>query len=474
MSDHQSNRAHGPDWWRARLQRHMSELIRLAAPAVLMRLGLMGLTMVDVAMVGHYATEHLAWLNLANQTYLMFSIVVALGLQMGVVVHVSNAFGREDWRECGRIWRRTLPFAGGIGAIMALVAVPAYPVLLVLGQSPDTASEGARLIHILALGLPAHVLFITCSFFLEGIGKPTVGFLTMVIANLVNALFNYMLIYGQYGFPELGAEGSAWTSTIVRLVMVVSMLAYILFAPSMRRFAVREKPAQRWRDWASQRHMGYASAVSLAGEVAAFSALAVIAGWLGIVPLAAHGVVYQVLGPPLMIAIGIGVAASVRTGIAHGRGDRLDTILAGVCGILLAALVCGVFAVLIFVFTEDAMGLFTDDQRLILFLLPITLIFTIGMLFDALQMTISSILRGLGETWWPTALQSFSFLVVMLPLSYAFAITWERGFQGLMEGMLIGVVFSFGLQMARFWWLTHKGSPVTDEIQVPSDPAGDL
>ena len=448
----------GRGWFRARLKRHMVELVRLAAP-VMMRLGLMALGIVDIAMVGHYATTHLAWLNLANQSYVMFAIVVSLGLLMGVVVHTSNAYGRDDLAACGRVWRRTLPFSACIATLMLILGFFGEWVLLRLGQTPENAAAGGTLILILSVGLPAHVFFINCSMFLEGVKRPEVGFYIMIAANLVNVILNYALIYGHFGAPELGSEGSAWASTGVRLVMCGLMIGYIWYAPSIQKFGVRNPHGQKWHDWADQRKMGYASAVSLTAEVIAFSALALFAGWISTVALASHGVVYQVLGIPLMISLGIGIAASVRTSIAHGRGDSADTLLAGLSGLALGLFTVIFFGVIIILFTRWALGIFSDDMRIITLLLPMTLLYTAGMIFDAMQMIISNILRGLGETWWPTVLQFIAFIGVMLPACYLLAFPMERGFLGLMEGMTIGVIVSFALQIWRFVWLMRSSNP---------------
>ena len=118
--DEPRNRA----WIEERLKRHFGELLRLSAPAVLMRVGILALAMVDTAIVGHYATEHLAWLNLANQSIVMFAIVVGLGLMTSIVVFTANAFGHGDMAACGRIWRRSLPFAALSGGLSSLPCGP--------------------------------------------------------------------------------------------------------------------------------------------------------------------------------------------------------------------------------------------------------------------------------------------------------------------------------------------------------------
>lgn len=443
-------------WLKTRLKRHVRELVRLAVPAVMMRVGLMTVAMVDTAMVGHYATQHLAWLNLANQSVIMFTFVVGLGLLSGVIIYTANAYGQADFRGAGKVWRRTLPFSLTIGGLLVALCWPAEQWLTLLGQTPEDAAYGGNLVRILALGLPGHFLFVNCTMFLEGIRRSHIGFYLMVGANIVNFTLNYALIFGNWGAPELGAEGSAWASTGVRWFMAFSAIYYVWNAKSLRKFKVREPHEQKASEWRDQRQMGYAAGVSMAAEVVAFSALAIFAGWLGTVPLAAFGVVYQVLGIPLMISIGVGVATSVRVGIALSRKDARDAQLAGYTGIAVTLFIVSVMALVIFGFTETMTRIFTNDMRIIDLLVPIAAIYVLGMIFDAAQMVASMVLRGYKETWWPTYLQGAAFVFVMLPLSYYLSIQLERGFQGLMEGMLAGVIVSFVLQLLRFRYLAIR------------------
>jgi len=447
---------HSPAWLKERLTRHFSELARLALPAVMMRIGLMGLAMVDTAMVGHYATQHLAWLNLANQSVIMFALVVGLGLLSGILFYTANAFGTDDFREAGRIWRRNIPFTLVVGGIILLLILPSEYWLTLLGQTPENAETSGWIAVILALGLPGHMLFVNCTMFLEGIKRADVGFYMMLAANIVNVALNYALIFGHWGFPELGAEGSAWASTGVRWFMAASVLAFVWWAPSLKKYELRRPHGQAYSEWSDQRQMGYASAVSLAAEVLAFGALAIFAGWLGTVPLAAHGVMFQVVGIPLMISIGIGVATTVRVGIAFARKDRADTALAAVSGIAMNFALVGALGIIIYFNTEGLMRIFTNDECIIVLLLPIAALFIMAMLFDASQMVASLVLRGFKETWWPTYLQSFSFAIVMLPACYYFAFPGGMGLKGLMLGMLIGVIVAWTLQIARFIWLVRR------------------
>lgn len=426
----------------------------MAVPATCSRLGLLAMSFVDTVMVGHYATRELAWLALANRSVVMFLLIVAIGLLMGVLVMTSMAFGRGDFAAAGGVWRRSMPYAACIGLGMTAVTFTAPVLMPVLAADPIVAERSARLVLILGLGLPAHLIFFCSTAFLEGVRRPHVPMLTLLAANALNVGLNYVLIFGHLGFPELGAAGSAWTTTIVRWCIAALLVGYIVLAPAMRRFDVRGAPRARWRDWAGQRAIGYASAVSIGTEVAAFAGLAVIAEKLGALELAGQGIVFNVLGVPFMVAVGFGAATAVRIGIAHGRGDRRDTAVAGWTGLGAGSALIGLGACVIASFPAAIFALHSSDPELARITVPAIAFIALVTVFDGGQATISMGLRGLGETWWPTAIQAVAYLLLMLPLSWLFALVLGRSLIGLLEATLIASVFAVAGQCLRFWWLT--------------------
>jgi len=439
-----------------RLATHLRELVRLAWPATASRLGLLAMNVVDSIMVARYATAELAWLSLANRAVVLVLLVVAIGLLMGVIVSTAGAYGRGDYRECGRVWRRSLPYALAIGLIMCGITALAPLYTPLLAQNAEIARESAGLVIILGLGLPAHVLFYNCTAFLEGIRRPHIPMLILFVVNVVNVALNYMLIYGNLGAPELGAAGSAWTSTAVRWTMLALVGGYVLFAPSMRVFGVRLPHGQRWADWAHQRAIGFAAAISIGAEVGAFAGLAVIAEKLGQLELAGQEIVFNVLTVPFMLAVGIGSATAVRVGISHGRGDPVDTALAGWSGLGLAMSLLAVIGAGIFAFPEPLFALHSDDAQLAMITIPAIAFIAYVTVFDGGQAVVSMGLRGLGETWWPTAIQMMAYLGIMIPGSWYLAVTLGHGLIGLLEATLIASVFSVAAQSVRFWWLTGR------------------
>ena len=444
-------------WLAARLRRHTSELLRLAWPTILSRLGIIAMAIVDTVMVGRYATNHLAYLNLGNGTMIMVALVTALGMLMGTMVYTANAFGRGDLEGCGEVFKRSMPYALAVGAAGMLICLPGEAWLYVMGQEAELVSEGGRIMRILAFGLPGYMVYVGCLFFLEGVKRPAVGMAMMVVANLVNVVLNYALIFGKLGAPELGAAGSAWTTTVMRTGLGIGAFAYIWFNPSLRIYGVRGWARSRWSEWAGQRKLGYATGVALCAEVAAFAAMTICAGWLGTLAVAAYGLALSVISAIFMVAAGIGAATSVRVGIAHSRADRADTALAGWSGVGLVAIVIGIAAIGLNLVPRQVVLLYSDDIALIAVTVPLVAFAGVVLIFDGAQTALSNALRGLSETWAPTTIQVVSYMFVMIPVSYWLAIVLQEGVMGLLKGIVIGSLVSTVLQSWRFYWMTGGG-----------------
>ncbi|GIX16167.1 MAG: multidrug efflux MATE transporter NorM [Rhodothalassiaceae bacterium] len=432
--------------WRAELR----ELWRLALPAIGSRLGLIGLGFVDTVLVGRFATRELAALSLANRAAVLVLIVVSIGLLMGVIVATAQSHGRGDPAATGRVWRRSMPYAFALGLLMAAVAAASPLWMPALAGDEALVARAARLAQILAIGIPGHLLFFTCGAFLEGIKRPVVPMTILALANLLNLLLDWVLIYGLAGLPALGAEGAAWASTILRWTMAAAAAGYILLAPSMRPFAVRQAGREPWRAWAHQRALGYASAVSIAAEVGAFAGLALIAERLGAAVLAGQEIAINLLTLPFMLAVGLGSASAVTVGAARGRGDQAAARRFGLLGLFSSMAAAGAAGLVIAALAEPLFFLHSRDAALAAITIPALLLIAAIAPFDGGQATISMALRGLGETWWPTAIQMFSYLGVMLPLAILLALDAGRGLVGLMEAVLAASVVSVLLQTLRF------------------------
>ncbi len=456
---------HNSAWLKTRLFRHTAELFRLSWPVMLSRVGIVILAIVDTVMVGFYSTDHLAYLNLGNGTFIMVLLVMAIGFMMGTLIHASQAFGAKDYDECGRVFKRSLPYSIIIGLACTVLLLPGEFYFTLAGQTPELAREGGKVMTVLAIGFLGHLTYVNGVFFLEGLGRPKVAVVIMLVGNILNIGFNYVLIFGEFGFPEMGAVGSAWATTTLRLLMGGFTVFYILKSTTFQRYNLKNYKPEKWSSWKDQREKGWAAGISLGVEVVAFAALTVFAGWIGKLELASYGVIFNIMTIPFMITAGIGAATAIRVGMAKGRGDEKDTALAGITGFGLGGLILLISAILMWVLDDEIMLAYSNDPALIIFSIPLVTFTGVVIFFDGLQMVFGNALRGLGETWIPSGIQTFVYVVVMIPVSYYLAIPVGRGVMGLLEAVLYASVVSVALQGFYFYKKTKAAYPLIDKVQ---------
>lgn len=438
------------EWAKARIKRHISAMMVLAWPAIASRVGIISLSVVDTILVGHFSTMELAYLNLGSSTFIILVLVMSIGLLMGTLVFVADAFGREDYKECGQVWRRSLPFTAFIGVFVALISLKSEAILLTFGQTEELSREGGSVMYILGFGIIGHLFYVNGVFFLEAIGRAKMAIYIMILANIFNVIVSYILVFGEFGMPAMGAEGSAIATTILRILMGLSLVLYLLLTPEFEKYGLRDKVTSKWSDWKEQRKIGYSSSISLGAELSAFSALSIFAGWIGVLELAIFGVIFNIISVPFMLASGTGAATTVRVAISKSRKDAPDTAMAGWTGFGLGCLMIGVASLSFIFFPELIMKVYSQDQALIMASIPILVFSGMVLIFDGGQTVLSNALRGLGLITSPMVIQSFSYLVVMIPVSYWLAIPMGRGLMGLMEGLLYASIVSLLLQ--GYWF----------------------
>ena len=438
------------------IKRHVRDLMRLAAPVIVARTGLITMAIVDTVMVGRFSVQELAYLTIGMAT--ITTLIVAMtGLVLGTLVVTAAAYGAGKPLQCGATWRRSLPFAFAIGAAGALICAFGQPLLLVFGQSPELAAAGGRVTQVIGLGLPAATIFVTSSFFLEGIKRPLPGMAMMIAANILNVVLNWILIYGHLGFAPLGALGSAWATTGVRVFLAVGLVSYITcMLPERAIYGIDRPAGGGWRSWRRQRRIGYAAGASLGVEAGAFSILSIFAGWLGPLALGAYSIVLNLIAFAFMVAIGFGSATAVRVGIAHGRGDHAEAARAGWSGLVVNTVAMGAFALIMAMFPAGLVAIYSPDPNLAALTIPAVALAAWVLMADGGQAVMANALRGRGETWVTTACHVFSYLLVMVPLSWFLALPAGRGVIGLLEGILLASIISLMLLGGRFQWLAMR------------------
>ena len=447
-------------WLAARLRRHLTELIRLAAPVVVTRAGILTMAAVDVAMLGRTTVDQVAYHGLGVAPFVVIT-VTGIGLLFGTVVMTSHAVGREQFAECGPVWRRSLPYAALLGLIAAALCFCGTPFFLFTGQLEDIALGAGSVIAILGLGAPGTLMFTTTAFFLEGLRRPLPAMMVMIAANALNVLLNSVLIFGNLGFPALGADGAALSTTIVRTGMAAVLIAYVWRMRDHERYGVRLPFGSRWwRAGAHHRRVGFPAGASYGIESVAFGAISFYAGMLGVLALASYTLQHIVFALIFMVALGIASATSVRVGIAHGREDWADRALAGWTGLGLVAVVLGGCGGILLVWPDAIAAIFTSEPSLLAATAPLIALSAYALIADGGQIVIASALRGAGETWMPTAMHVVSYVLVMIPACWIFAFPMGYGAAGLVAGIIVASVVSVTLLTIRFWLISRRANQI--------------
>lgn len=443
-----------------RVATHVAELLRLAVPVIVARTGLMVMMAVDTAIVGRFSAEQLAYFGLAHLPGNMM-IGVGVGLLMGTIALTAHAMGAGDDKECGRVLRRSLPYALLLGAAMAAVSLLGEPLFLATGQGAEMAARGGEVLAVLGLGMPGMLLYVTAGFFLEGLKRPLPGMVMMVAGNLLNALLAWAFVWGGFGLPAMGAVGSAWATTAVRWFMGLGLLGYVWWMSDRDRWGVREGGGREgggrwWAEGGRQRELGYAAGLSIGVESAAFSALGLLAGIISPLALGAYTVGLNLIAVPFMAAVGLGSATAVRVGIAYGKGDRLDMALAGWTGLGVTSAILAAVGVLYAAAPESMARIYGNDPELLARVVPLVAFSAWILVADGGQTVMANALRGRNDAWIPTVLHFVSYAVVMIPVSAFLTFGLDRGERGLFEGIFIASVVSITILSLRFAMLCRK------------------
>lgn len=437
------------------------DLLRLAVPVIIAHAGIITMSAVDTLMVGRYGADDLARLSLGGVPHGTL-ISGGAGLLMGTIVLTAQALGAGRPTECGAIWRRSLPHAVLIG-LLFLVLCQFGPVFFRLtGQDPVLAEGGSEILAIYGYGMPAAMVYVATTLFLQGLRRPLPGMVAMIAANLLNVPLNWMLIEGRFGLPEMGAAGSAWATTILRWGLAAGIVGYALRMRDGHDFGVRGGFSGWWRGGKAMRRLGYGGGASQALESSAFMMLGLIAGWAGPLALGGYAIGLNLIALPFMAAVGLGNATAVRVGEAHGRRDPAGVASAGWIGLGVTSAVLTVVAFFYAVAPGTIAGAFTTDAALLEVTTGLIAFSSLILVADGGQAVMANALRARGDAWIPAVLHFFSYFAIMVPVSGILAIVAGRGVAGLFEGILVASLVSVGLLCLRFLALSRRDGRVPE------------
>ncbi|MEL7130326.1 MAG: MATE family efflux transporter [Pseudomonadota bacterium] len=439
------------------------DLLRLSAPIAVSRMSMMLMALTDAIVLGQAAEGELPFV-LNSWLPMGISLGFGMGILLGTQILTSEMVGQGRVEESGRIFRRGMLWALGLGAgLMALVYLTAAPLFqwIFVGLSPNSdmsssltpqevAEKVTSVTRILSFGMIGFMLSTVFGYYLEALRKPLIVTLFSYITVGINILIDCALVLGWWGMPQMGAEGVAWATTGSRWALSILLIGYIFW----RTPAAKPSPPAPAGEAAQQLKVGIGTAISNVAEWGGFNMTYVIAAFISLAVNSIYGYTVQVMGICFMVFLGIGSATSQRVAERFGLSDMAgvrDASRLGVVATLIAGLAMG--SIIIALSDLIPLGLVRHDAAIDGTLLApaigaLLIYAAIGTTFDGLQATASMALRAQNIVWLPTCIHIGSFFFVMLPAGYWLGIGLERGAKGMMEAAVLGVAVAAILQWA--------------------------
>ncbi|EJL25519.1 putative efflux protein, MATE family [Caulobacter sp. AP07] len=432
------------------------ELLRLAGPVVLSRLGIMVMGLTDAIVVGHFSATQLGFHAMAWAPTSVF-VTVTVGLLVGVQVMGSRAVGAGRPHEAGAVLRRGLSYALWLGLAGAALLVALGPSLLHRVGLDKALADGATLpLIVFSLSLPVYALSVALSFWLEGLGRPVMVTVAMWIANLINLAVNLLLVPGTLGLPALGAVGAAWATFVARSAFALMLAVLIVRLKDARAMGVFDKPARDRPAEVEQRRVGYGAGTSNFFEVSAFAGMSLVAGWLGGYSVAAWAVVLNVVAVIFMVPLGLSTATAVQVGRAYGARDTKGMSRAGWIAFGVTAAFALLVSVLLLPLRHLVAEAYTSDPAALALIGPALALSCLFLVPDAVQVVCAQALRARGEVWIPTATHMVSYALIMGPLAWWLALPMKLGVQGIVWSVIITSFIAAALLLGRYRMLDLK------------------
>lgn len=410
----------------------------------------------DTVMLGWYTVTDLA-AGALGATVFFVIFTLGMGFAQAVMPMVATAAAAGDDTEVRRVTRMGIWLSLAFAAVALPLFLLSGSLLAALGQEPDVALVGGGYLSIVGFGLAPALVAMVMKSYLAALGRTQVVLWATIAGVFVNIGVNWVLIFGNLGFPEMGARGAAVASVLVQIVTLVVLMVYAISLPSLKHYQLL---VRFWRpDWVALRRvnaLGLPIGLALLAETGLFAASAVMMGWLGKNTLAAHSIALEITALFFMVHLGLSNAATVMVGRARGRGD-VAALRSGALAAVVLSLGFALATIFVYwIFAEQMVGLFLkpdDPERAAIIPLGVTLLM-VAALFqfaDSGQVMAMGLLRGIQDTKQPMVIAAVSYWLVGLPCGYGlgFLLGWEG--VGIWLGLVMGLTTAALALHVRFW-----------------------
>ena len=432
--------------------------LRLAIPLVLAELGWMSMAIVDTMMVGRLPNSAVAISAVSLGGILVHTLAFfGGGLLTGLDTLVSQAFGAGQREDCHR------SLVHGIYLSFALAPLLMAPVWFfdsLLRQAhiaPDIIALAVPYSKAMAWGTLPLLLYFAMRRCMQGMNLVRPIAFALVTANLINAVGNWLLIYGKLGAPAMGAVGSGWSTAWARIYLAAVLVGYLLWYDRKHRTELLRTPIQP--DLMRIRRLialGLPAAMQITLEIGVFALVTALIGRLGAVSLASHQIALNTVSLTYMVPLGISSAAAVRVGQAIGRRDPQGAADAGGSAIFFGAAFMTLAGIALLLFPRGIARIFTPDAAIIRSTVLLLAAGAAFQLFDGIQTVATGALRGTGDTRTPMFCHFTAYWIIGLPLGYWLCFSRGWGAFGLWAGLSLALIL-IGIVLLFAWRRTIHG-----------------
>ncbi len=438
------------------VKKEVSALGKIGGPVVGTQLLGMGLNVTDTIMAGQLSAADLAGVAVGNALYLPI-FMFGIGTLVAINPVVSHHLGGKRFDEIGKSARQML-------WVVALIALPSFflvrwlPELMpIVRVAPEIIPFATNYMLAASWGIPAYFLFSGFRYFSEGLAYTRPAMLVALGMLIVNIPADYVFMYGAFGLPQLGAEGTGYATSLVQWAGGLSMLIFTAKFKTYRRFKifVRTKGPD-WDRIAELLKIGIPNALSTTMEVLLFAAVSVLMGTLSVQASAAHQVAINIAATVFMIPLGLSLAVSQRVGISIGKGLIQEARFRGFMGTAVCTVVTTITALLLFSFPETIVSIYTQDLEVSNLAVSLVFFAAVFQLSDGLQVGAFGALRGLKDTRMPMVFNLISYWFIGFSVGYYLSFIGGYGPEGLWMGLIAGLTTAAMLHNTRFHLLTRN------------------
>jgi len=331
---------------------------------------------------------------------------------------------------------------GIITSIILTACVLAMSLMVrFFNQPPDVVTLAIPYMKIISFSIFPMIMFEILKKFMEGFSVVRPAMIIILLGNLVHIFFNWILIYGKWGFPALGLNGAGIGTTLGRFTMVIMMIGFMWKSPAFRNY-ISHVQIFKLKSTVVREilRLGIPSGIQFFSEVSAFIFAIIVIGWIGTPELAAHEIAMNMASITFMSMIGISSAATIRVSSAFGKNDWKSVKRAGITAISMGAMIMGLFGVIFILFRHMLPWIYVDDIAVVGITSKLLIIAAIFQIFDGIQAVAQGVLRGVMSVRFPMITAIMAYWVIGLPVGYFLGFYCHYGVYGVWMGLAAGII----------------------------------